>query len=257
MERKFVLLGMMAMLTLVVGCRKNGDKAAGADEVTVRTRLGDADNDVRTIKLAQRDFSYELISNGKVAASQFADLVFPRSGVIEKVFVRNGDRVAKGQAVASLDTYSQQSSIKQAKVSMEQAKLELQDILIGQGYAPDDLSRVPKEVMRLAMIKSGYERCRNDLELSKYELSNSVLRAPFSGVVANMKGKAHNMTSSAPVCRIISTDGMEVECPVLENELQFVRKGESVIVSPIDPSNGSVKGVVTEINPLVDENGMI
>ena len=107
------------------------------------------------------------------------------------------------------------------------------------------------------MIKSGYERCKNDIEKTKYDIANTRLRAPFAGVVANVTSKAHNVSTSTPLCRIINTTNMDVEFTVLENELQMVHTGERVVITPIDPRQKAVNVTVTAINPLVDENGMI
>lgn len=257
MKKKLTTIILLTIFFFMTGCQKRNEKATDENSQNVTTQLNTPDKDVRTIKIEPHDFNYELISNGKLTASQYADLVFPNSGLIKTIFVKNGDHVVKGQVIAELDTYSLQNALKQANINMEQAKLELQDILIGQGYAPDDFSRVPKDIMRLAMIKSGYERCKNDIEKTKYDIANTRLRAPFAGVVANVTSKAHNVSTSTPLCRIINTTNMDVEFTVLENELQMVHTGERVVITPIDPIQKAVNGTVTAINPLVDENGMI
>lgn len=50
---------------------------------------------------------------------------------------------------------------------------------------------------------------------------------------------------------------MEVEFTVLESELPLVKRGDKVDVMPYAVTVASCKGYVTEINPLVDENGMV
>lgn len=257
MNRHIITIALLAALPLLAGCKRQDNSNDNTDGGDIKTQLKVNDNEVRTMKLTPHDFQLEMISNGKLAASQYADMVFKGSGTIERVLVKNGDHVAKGQALAMLDTYTLQNRMKQGTVQLEQARLTLQDFLIGQGYSPDDLTHIPQQVMRLAMVKSGYEQCKNQNELTRYELQNATLRAPFAGVVANLKGKAHNIASAEPFCRIISTAGMEVEFSIMESELPLVKKGETVQVNALAAEGRPAQGVVTAINPLVDDNGMV
>jgi membrane fusion protein (multidrug efflux system) len=243
-----------SLLTLAACSAKKEDKG---DDQHVKTELQTVDNAVTVMNLQPRDFNYELISNGKITASRYADLVFSSSGIVSRVYVKDGDHVGKGQAVAQLNLFMLRHSLAESRTSLEQAKLELQDFLIGQGYSADKLASVPKEVMRLARIKSGYDRSLSDLEITRYNIANATLRAPFAGVIANVKSKANNMTSADPVCRVISTCGMEVQFSVLENELRVISKGEDVEIRGFADGAHMVKGHVTEINPIVDDNGLV
>ena len=56
---------------------------------------------------------------------------------------------------------------------------------------------------------------------------------------------------------IIDTQSLEVVFTVLENELGFVRKGDNVKVVPYSMPDIEIKGRVSEINPWVNENGMV
>ena len=44
---------------------------------------------------------------------------------------------------------------------------------------------------------------------------------------------------------------------VLESELPLVRRGDRVEVAPFTGTAGACSGTVSEINPLVDENGLV
>ncbi|MGG6548437.1 UNVERIFIED_CONTAM: efflux RND transporter periplasmic adaptor subunit, partial [Prevotella sp. 15_C9] len=83
------------------------------------------------------------------------------------------------------------------KDALEKAKLELQDVLIGQGYAADDTANVPDDIMQLARVKSGYDQTLSQYELAKYEEEHATLIAPFDGVVANLFSKPYNAPSSS------------------------------------------------------------
>ena len=186
-----------------------------------------------------------------------ADLRFETSEVIARIYVKNGDRVYKGQKLAELDKFRLEQKLSQAEDALLKAELELKDVLIGQGYTPDDFSKVPVETMKLAKVKSGYEQSKSQYELTKRETEHATLTAPFDGVVANLFSKPYNPANTSEVfCTILDTKGMEAEFTVLENELAFIKKGDKVTVIPY-AGGSSFEGSVSEINPLVDTNGMV
>ena len=133
----------------------------------------------------------------------------------------------------------------------------LKDVLIGQGYTSEDFSKVPVETMRLAKVKSGYEQSRSQYELVKRETEHATLVAPFDGIVANLFSKPYNLANTSEVfCTVIDTRGMEADFTVLENELAFIKTGDKVMITPY-AGGDSFEGSVSEINPLVDSNGMV
>jgi multidrug efflux pump subunit AcrA (membrane-fusion protein) len=50
---------------------------------------------------------------------------------------------------------------------------------------------------------------------------------------------------------------MEVDFTVLESELPLIKVGDKVEVTPYASAAGVRQGSISEINPLVDENGMV
>lgn len=202
-------------------------------------------------------FNHEIVSNGHVSAREKVDVNFQTPGLISAIHVRNGQRIAKGQRIASLDTYKLDNQIEKERGAVASATLEMQDVLIGQGYDPTHPEKVPDDVMKLARLRSGLQQAELTLAATEKELNNTTLVAPVSGVVANLSAKPHNMSStSEPLCRIINDSSMEVEFSVLESELPMVRPGDKVAVTPFSTTD-SRTGHVTEINPMVDDNGMV
>ena len=95
-----------------------------------------------------------------------ADLRFETTGVVAHIYVKNGAPVRKGQKLAELDKFRLKNKTAQAKDALDKAELELQDVLIGQGYPVGDASKVPADIMKLARVRSGY-----DQSLAQYELA--------------------------------------------------------------------------------------
>ena len=241
---------------LLTAC--SGSKKGEADEAGVETALPDTKNEVAVAILKIEPFNHELVSNGKVTARGAADLKFESGEVIAHIWVKNGDRVRKGQKLAELDKFKLDDLLAQAEYSLKKAELELQDVLIGQGYTSDDFSKVPPETMKLAKVKSGYDQSKAQYEMARYNMEHATLVAPFDGVVANLFAKPYNAANTSEVfCTVIDMQGMETDFTVLESELPLLKTGDKVVVSPYADSAKKLEGRVTEINPLVDDKGMV
>lgn len=233
-------------------------KKESAPEGGVATVLPDTKNEVSVITLKKQPFHHELVSNGKVAAQGVADLRFESSGVVAHIYVKNGDRVKRGQKLAELDKFRLANKLAQAKDALEKARLELQDVLIGQGYSADNQQKVPEETLQLAKVKSGYDLSKAQYELAKYEEEHATLIAPFDGLVANLFAKPHNIASTTePFCTLVDTQGMETDFTVLESELPLIKQGDKVVITPYADAASVYEGSIAEINPLVDEKGMV
>ena len=256
MKRKHLILATVCLV--MTSCSTNSQQATTSQE-PVTTPVDVQEEVVSEVKPEVKELpSNSLTATGKVKAANYTDLYFRSQELIAHVYVKNGSRVGKGQKIADLEVFALNSQLRQAEISLEQAKLELQDILIGQGYDPDHLDKVPADMMKLAKVKSGYEQADLQKENALREMENATLVAPFDGVIANLTAKPHHMASSSePFCRIIQTSNMEVEFQVLENELHLIKMGQKVEIVPQATTVGVQQGEICSMNPLVDEKGLI
>lgn len=249
---------LFALLILAGMAACSGEKQENGSEESIETALPDVTNEVTVMELKKTAFNHELISNGKLSARSFVDLKFESAEPIAQIYVKNGDRVTKGQKLAELSTFRLANKTAQAKDALERAKLELQDVLIGQGYKLEDSTQVPPAVMQLVRVKSGYDQALISWELADYEQRNAVLTAPFNGVVANLFAKPLNTASTSEVfCSIIDPHTLEAAFTVLESELPLIRIGDPVEITPFALSGVMADGRISEINPLVDQDGMV
>lgn len=256
---KKIVLCLIAVLIISTLTACNNRKVANDSTAEGVNALPQAEpNEVTTIILRLQPFEHELISNGKVEAIQLTDIHFETDGIVEKVLVRNGDHVAQGQVIAELDKFKLHNAVVQAQNAFEQAKLDLQDVLIGQGYGNKPETEIPSDVMQLARTRSGYSQSLAAYELALSNEANASLKAPFSGTIANLQLKRFNKVSPSDiVCTIVGSQGMEATFSVLENELPLVHRGDKVVITPYADITAVHEGTVTEINPVVDANGMV
>lgn len=232
--------------------------ASEEHQETVETILPDEEATVTILPLAEVDFQHELISNGKLAAKRRVDLRFESPELIAHIYVKNGDRVRKGMKLAELDGFKLQNQVDQALDALEKSKLEVQDVLIGQGYMLADSAKVPAATLKLARLKSGYDQALATYELAVRSLEMGTLVAPFDGVIANLFTRQGNPASATEAfCTVIDPQSLEADFTVLENELPLIHVGDQVAVSPFAAPDLLTQGRVVEVNPLVDESGMV
>ncbi|MDR2497779.1 MAG: efflux RND transporter periplasmic adaptor subunit [Tannerellaceae bacterium] len=242
----------------LAACTSASKSSENDDERGVAAALPEEQNTVTVETLQPSVFYHELLSNGKLTARRYVDLHFQSAEPVEFIWVKNGDRVAAGQRLAALSMFRLQTRTAQAKDALNRAHLDLQDVLIGQGFSPTDSAAIPQGIMELARTRSGYDQARTQYRLALYEEEHATLTAPFEGVVANLFAKPFGMASPSEVfCSVIGLDGMEASFGVLESELPLISKGDAAGVSAYSDGGKTVVGHISEINPVVDDGGMV
>ena len=211
--------------------------------------------EVDTMTLTRQTFQKQLICNGKLEAIRKAELQCSKPGeILQRVLAANGQRVAKGALLCVSDTRDKQAELEKARHDLERAKVELQDKLIGLGYG-SDLEKVPADVLRRAEIVSGFYTAKFQLQAAQKSLAACELRAPFAGRIANLEARPHQ--PGAKFATLIDDSFFEVDFKILEAELTFVKQGQTVLVTPYVDEQATYTGTVTEINPTVDDKGMV
>lgn len=252
MDRQRFVISLIAIATALAACT-NKDK--NKEEDTPPANIEQAIVEVDTTTLRMQTFQKQLLCNGRLAAINKAELQCSKPGeIIQQVFVANGQRVAKGALLCIADTRDRQAELDKATHDLERAKVELQDKLISLGY-DGDVSKVPDDILRRAEIVSGYYTARFQLQAARKNLAECQLHAPFAGRIANLEARPHQPGNK--FATLIDDSYFEVEFKILEAELAFLHNGQTVIVTPYNDSSAAYTGTVTEINPTVDDKGML
>lgn len=213
--------------------------------------------EVKTTLLKLNTFYRELIVNGKLFASKSVDLQFKLQEPLESILVNNGDYVNKNQIIATQQQFTLKNNLAKAQEGLTKAKIELENILLEYKYTLTDSLKIPKHIFEVAKNKANYTTAQLNLNNAQYELSTSVLRAPFSGVIANLNSNNYNYPDNIkPFCTIIDNSIFEVVFKVLEIDNFFIHNNQLLEIF-ISGDTSIYNGSINEINPLVDENSMI
>ena len=101
MKNKGFVLAALALLT-AAGCGSS-KKTDDAEAEMARGSYSGEKNKVTVVRLERRTFNKQLVCNGKLDAQGKATLQFAQQGTIERINYREGQTVAAGAVVATLD----------------------------------------------------------------------------------------------------------------------------------------------------------
>lgn len=226
-----------------------------ADQVTGGTKVTQDTTHVYATGLSLNSFVREILSQGKIQSSEKVDISFPADGIIKELKVHRGQRVSVGQILANLDTVKWRQEYELLEAEMDEIKLQLELRLLSLGY---DEKHQPPETMREKIeIELGIRTLQKRIAHKSTELSEKEIKAPISGIVAELEAQAGNPTSNYKnLCTIVNDRRLEVKFPLLESEIAMISKGMAVEVTPFHGENAS-KAKVTSYSPMVDKDGLI
>lgn len=188
--------------------------------------MADAKNPlVTSFTVSSTEFKHYLEIQGNVVTKQNI-LIFPEySGLLTNVYVKEGQRVKKGQELAKIDDggLSQQVLQLEAQTALAKTTYERQKRLWEQ--------KIGSEIQFL-QAETTYLAQKNAVEQLKVQLSKTIVRAPFSGVIDDVLTEQGTVVApgQSQLMRIVNLDNMYIEAEVPENHLQNIKIGKSVEV---------------------------
>lgn len=248
----FPIIGVA--IIFVCSCKP---KPAGSLEEMARRATHPEAVIVKTVKAEKTTFYNELISNGKITSSKKAVVPFRVNGIIRELYIQNGQRVTEGQLLAVIEDFDYLTQLRRAQQNLEKARINFRDDILT-NFSTDDTTRLSQSKIRIARIRSGLDEALTALSQAEYNFENTRIKAPVQGVVGGLEARQWNPSQNYKnLCTIIDDRNMEVEFPVTESEYLLLEKGMPVNIIPFVNDSIRISGTITQINPMVDESGMI
>jgi len=203
---------------------------------------------VTTITVNAEKFEHFLELQGDVKTKQNV-LIYPEMpGTLQRVYVKEGQQVSKGQILATIDDGGMGSQVSQLKTQAELAKTtyERQKRLWDQNIGSE---------IQYLQAKSNYEATENTVKQARSQLEKATMRAPFSGIIDDVIKDQGTVVSPGPgseVFRIVNLSEMYIEVDVPESHLDGIQKGKAAIVYfPVlgDTIQSEVRQTGNFINP--------
>jgi multidrug efflux pump subunit AcrA (membrane-fusion protein) len=248
-----ILSTMIFLLCLSIfsGCEEEKQEQEEVDYKEIQNELKATEVEVATA--LRKDFELLVNTTGKIEASKEVIIPFEAGGMIESMPIKNGQLVREGQILAQMETEKDQLNIEKAYISLERAQFDFeQDSL---GVNSKDWNEIIKDNLTK---KNGIPGIRLSIKEAEMILMDKTMKAPMSGVIANLEIREGNIASAGKeLCRIYDPNSLMLRAKILESDIALVRPGQKVDIVPSSRNAGLYEGTVEEINPFVDENGMV
>jgi RND family efflux transporter MFP subunit len=263
-KMKKVIFTIIAIL-LIVGCAKTKEERA----------IKNSDNNI-TLQL-----------EATIYPSKQDSILAGATGFVKKVYVKNGDRVKKGDLIYELDTELIKLDIKRLEYDIQSLKKEQNQK--GNDYNLPAVNMAAIELKKVAALRSkgavnqfeedtyikNYITALNAKKTAttseeatkraiasdevaiaklKYALKHANVKADIDGFVVNLNvQKGESVTLNQKVGDIINIDNVIVRAGLAQGLLAFVSKGEKVKINFITEPPYSQMAKIARINPIIDK----
>ena len=180
---------------------------------------------VTTVKIEAQEFKHYLELQGNVQTKQNLVIYPEMAGILNNVYVIEGQKVSKGQLLATIDDggLSQQVSQLQIQANLAKTTFERQERLWEQNIGSE---------IQYLQAKSNYESQEQAVNQLKTQLAKTSVRAPFSGVIDDVITDQGSVVApgQSQLFRIVNLDNMYIETNVPENYITSVTENKEVII---------------------------
>ena len=189
----------------------NAVKTVKAKEVTVTT-------------VTPKKFDHYVQTQGLVESENNIMVSAKAMGVVERVFVQEGQQVQKGQVIAQIDNSVIAQNIEQMRSQLEMANtvFERQKNLWDQ--------KIGTEVQYL-QAKTNKESLEKQIASMQEQNEMYRIKSPISGTVDEIHVKVgENISPGMPAARVVNTNDLKLVARISEAYVSNVKKGNKVVV---------------------------
>ena len=179
---------------------------------------------VKLMKIAAENTASMQSYVGTVEESTAVSLAFASMGTVEQVYVSEGQRVAKGQLLAKLNTTTAENSY-QMMLSKQQQAQDAYDRLVKvheNGSMPD---------IKFVEVETGLQQAKSMTAVAKKNLDDCRLYAPRDGVIASRNVEVGS--SAMPgieAFKLVSIGTVNIKISIPENEIGKIAEGQQATV---------------------------
>jgi RND family efflux transporter MFP subunit len=246
--RTFILVSAISLLSI----------ACSTEQVEQKEVL----RPVRYITLGNANSNMLRSFGGDVRATKKIELSFRSSGVITILNIKVGQRVTKGQLLATLDnveaklSYDQaESAFKTAGVSLSNSRVQLDRIRSLYEKGTNSLADYEQAKIAYQQSLDQYESAKSNLDIRKSQIEYGKIYAPTNGVIAEKNVSINETASSGQIIAVINAGNeLNVEVGIPENVINRISIGMPVELTFSSFGDHRYLGTITEIAPVVDPN---
>jgi RND family efflux transporter MFP subunit len=218
----------------------------------------------------------ELTLTGVIRAQEEVVVRSEVPGIVQRIAVREGERVREGQLLLELKNDKQRiaveltrsrlarasASLEETKVLLDNARKEVERVKIAADALPrkeleDRADQVLRLVANLDAQRAELAQAKEELNLRERELLDTRLTAPFTGTVTQIVINRGDTLKpmETPVLELVALDRLYVELLLPSAHAQKARMDQKVALQVENDALGKigqVEGRVIYINPKID-----
>jgi len=180
---------------------------------------------VTTLMAKSEVFNHFVELQGSVKTKENI-IIYPEvPGILIDIYVKKGQKVNKGQLLASIDDGGLEQQVSQLEIqaNLAQTTFERQKRLWDQKIGSE---------MAYLQAKSNYEAQNKAVKQLKIQLDKTRIKAPFSGVIDDIMTDEGSVVSpgQSPIIRIVNLNNMYIEADVPETYVKDITKNKTVEV---------------------------
>jgi multidrug efflux system membrane fusion protein len=211
---------------------------------------------VTVAQVVQKDVPLEIQAIGNVQPLSTVQVRALASGQLMRVWFREGDDVAQGQMLFTIDPRPYQATLQQAQANLARDEAQLRNAE-AQVARYDDLVKkdyVTKEEYGKIVADAGAARAtvaadRAAIENARLQLSYCAIRSPLNGRTGTLMVHAGNLVranDTSPLVVINQIQPVRVQFSIPQDQLSIVHQNADVVA-------GNARGTLTFIDNSVDE----
>jgi RND family efflux transporter MFP subunit len=201
-----------------------------------------------------------IVATGEFVSPVRSELAMRVPGRVAKMYVDEGSRISRGQALLELETDYPRLNLEKAQADIARAASAEQD-------AQRDLARKKELIAKESIPQATYDRSQAMFDqaraakqsalaqanIFRQQMADSTLRSPIDGVVAEKRTDVGQRLGDATVALVVvQTSPLKLRFRVPEKELSRVRNGQNVKAT-VDAYPGDVfQGKVAVVGGVVD-----
>lgn len=241
MDKKIylILVTLLAATLIISGCNKEIKAENNSNEAVA----------VKLHNIKKVNYSFPIKSSGRVTSSSEAKLSFKTGGIVEHIYVTEGQYVKKGQIIAKLNLSEITARVNQAKKSLEKTERDFNRIV--NLYKEKVATLEQKQNLQTAL-----DIAKDNYEIAKFNLKHSSITAPSNGKILKKFVEPNELVNAGtPIIYFgQSTNNWKIKVALSDVDLVKVNLNDSVDIKVDAYPNKTFKGKVSEIgqsaNPL-------
>ena len=258
---RLLLIAMLIFSSAAIlsGCSKGASDDAGSADKESQVVA-----QVTVTKVTRADIQQNATLSGNVVAPPNDDVKLSSlvAGRIVSLNVAEGDRVHKGELLATIDSRTYDDQLRQTQAALSQAEATLQ-------YAQQDLKRnqtlfqrgivAGKELqdsqLQVKVAESAQHQAETNEETAQLQVSRTKITSPLNGVVAKRfvsGGEQVDGTGSQPIIEVADINEVELSGNLPAPYLAKIHLNEAIPVTSDSVPGKTFKGRIIAISPAVD-----